>query len=491
MKRLDMKRLLTVFIIILILSFSRQALSQGSEKDTLSISIEEARLIAINNNLEIKLAGLDSRIKDTELGYKEAVFDTILNGEIDYTDDQRTPVSSLYGTKNLTNHYNIGLNKKLTSGTDINIDFTNKREWTDSPYVSMNPYHESQLEINLTQPIGKNFFGLIDRGNIELVKWEIKNAKLDSYIKIENAMISAEKAYWELVLARKEFNIKKEMLKKAIRLFNQYRKELKIGLVETGDVLAAEANMHVRSSELLMASNNEKTAEENLALELNLGSETRLFPTESFPGLVFNTSLIESMRKAFEYRRDYISAKNDIERTKVKLRMKTSSRFPEIDLKATFARNGIDSKYYRAIEDIPGDSNREYSIGIEFKYPLENNAARSGYEKARLEKARAIINLGKVERGIVSNIEERFRDVCVNKLNISHMKRIENLQKGKLHLEEQRFKYGRTNSYTLISYQEDLLKAELATQKAYFNYTVSIVELMGAEDSYLKNIGLD
>jgi len=488
-----MKHLLTLFIIIsFVFSSSGKIFSQEAEKTTtLSVSVNDIRSIAIHNNLDIKLAQLDAKIKGTELSYKEAVFDTFLNGEIGYTDDQLKRASSLSGSKEITTEYNVGLEKKLRSGTDVTVDFTNKRKWTDSSYVSSNPYHASQVEVSLTQPIAKNFFGLIDRGDIEIIRWEIKNADLDSYIKIEDALILAEEAYWKLVLMQEEFKIKKEMLKKAIRFFNQHRNKLKIGLVETGAVLASEANMHVRESDLLMASNELKTAEEVLRLRLNLRNEIKLSPMDKLSYVDFSTDFINSLETAFRNRRDYASKINDIEAENIKLKMKKNSRFPQIDLKATFATNGISSKYYRALEDIFEDSNPKYYVGIEFEYPLENNKANSEYEKAMLENIKAIINLQKTEREIISDIDKRFRNFSLEKTNISKMQRVENLQKGKLLQEEKRFIYARSNSDTLIRYQEDLLNAKLETKRSLFDYRISILDLMGAEDSFLKHIGLE
>lgn len=470
----------------------RISFSQDLEKgEALSISVKETRLIAMQNNLDVKLAQLDSRIKGTELSYKEAIFDTMLSGKIDYTNNQLRPASSIPGSKNITNNYNIGIDKKLRSGTDISLDFTNKREWSNSTFVSTNPYHNSQIEIDITQPVAKNFFGLIDRGNIEIVKEEIKNVELDSYIKIEDAIISAEKAYWNLVLAIEEFKIKKEIFKKAVRLFNQYRHKLKIGLVETGDVLASEANMHVRESDLALASNAVQSAQETLRLSLNLKNKITLFPADKLSGQDFNTTFLESLEAAFKNRRDYMSRKNEVEAKNIKLTMKANSRFPEIDLRATFATNGLSEKYYRAIEGIAEDSNPKYYVGLEFKFPLENNEANSEYEKADLEKTRAIVSLQKTERQLISDVDEAFRKLVVSRADITKMVRVENLQKGKLSQEEKRFKYGRSSSDTLIRYQGDLLNAQLSALRSYFNYRVSMLGLMTAEDSYLKYVGIE
>ena len=485
-------KVLSIIIIIVLLPVSGKIFAQETEKsEVFFIAVNEARSLAISNSFDVKLARLDSQIKGTELSYKKAIFDTILNGKIDYSDDQLKPSSSIPGTKNITNNYNIGIGKKLRSGTDVSIDLTNKREWTNSAFASVNPYHDSTIEIDVTQPIAKNSFGLLDRGDIEIVKWEIKNAELDSYIKIEDSLISAEKAYWKMALAQEEFRIKKQMFKKAVRLFSQYRWKLKVGLVETGDVLASEANMHIRENELLIALNELKSAEELLKLHLNIKKEIKLITISSLSDARFNRNFIESLAMAFENRRDYISIKNDIEAKDIKLEMKSNSRFPEIDLRATFTTNGLDSAYYRAMEGVIEDSNPKYYFGIEFKYPLENNSSNSLYEKAALEKTKAILNLQKREREIISDIDNSFRKFSVNRTSISKMERVQNLQEGKLFQEEQKFKYGRSGSDTLIRYQEDLLNAKLNTQKAYFDYKVSILDLMNAEDSFLKTVGLE
>ena len=294
-----------------------------------------------------------------------------------------------------------------------------------------------------------------------------------------------------MALAQEEFRIKKQMFKKAVRLFSQYRWKLKVGLVETGDVLASEANMHIRENELLIALNELKSAEELLKLHLNIKKEMKLIPISSLSDERFNRNFIESLAMAFENRRDYISIKNDIEAKDIKLEMKSNSRFPEIDLRATFTTNGLDSAYYRAMEGVIEDSNPKYYFGIEFKYPLENNSSNSLYEKAALEKTKAILNLQKREREIISDIDNSFRKFSVNRTSISKMERVQNLQEGKLFQEEQKFKYGRSGSDSLIRYQEDLLNAKLNTQKAYFDYKVSILDLMNAEDSFLKTVGME
>ncbi|MFH1782745.1 MAG: TolC family protein, partial [Candidatus Omnitrophota bacterium] len=377
------------------------------------------------------------------------------------------------------------------TGTDVAIDFTNTREWSDSPYATTNPSHESMGSISLTQPIAKNFFGLIDRGEIEILKYEIQNTGLDSYIKIEDYMVDSEKAYWDLVLAYEKVNIRKEMLERATTLFDQYKKNLEIGLAESGDVLGVEANMHIRESELLIAENDLKSAEELLKVKLNIKNDVTLIPTNTLEAEDIPDDFTENLKIAFNNRRDYLRDKNSIEAKKINLTMKKNSLFPEIDLKATLAQNGIDSKYNQAIQDVIEDSNPKYYVGLTFSFPLENNEAKSERKKADLEKTKAIITLQKTERDIISDVDEKFRSKNIKKQHHSNMEKVLALQEGKLLQEEKKFKHGRSNSDLLIRYQEDLLNAELTSKKSLYDYKVSLVELLESEDYYLKHIGLE
>ncbi|MBU2251784.1 MAG: hypothetical protein KKH25_05955, partial [Candidatus Omnitrophica bacterium] len=60
-----------------------------------------------------------------------------------------------------------------------------------------------------------------------------------------------------------------------------------------------------------------------------------------------------------------------------------------------------------------------------------------------------------------------------------------NIHRKKLDFQIRRLAYGRSNSDTLINYEEDLLRARLSLADNLFNYRVSLIKLDLAENSLL------
>lgn len=482
---------------ITVLTFSVFLLGSGSvkasdpEAGVVYLSLAETIYEAINNNLEVKLARFDASIKATELPFQEAVFDTILKAEVDYTDDRRKKSSTLLGTKTTEANCNLGLSKRLSRGTDIDLDLTNKRGSTDSLFATLNPSYESTLKLSLTQPLGKNRGGLIDRGNIETAKLNIENADSASLDRIEAALATTEKAYWNLVLAYKVLKIKEDMLKWAEELFNLNKERIKTGLVEETDIYASEANLYLRRTELLIAQNDVQSAVKRLKLEMNDSSPAKIIPREELSIEDESIFLESKLREAFARRRDYRRARNNIRAKAIQLEMKANSRWPQMDLIASLARNGLDTQYGTALVDIFEDDNPTYFVGLKFSFPFGNRKARSEYERTSLEKARTLVDIQRLERVIVTDVDERVRAVKVNRERAGQQLRIKDLQKLKLKGEEKKFKYGRSNSDTLIRFQEDLLQAEIAEIESLVDYRKSLVDLELTQNTLLSKWGIN
>ncbi|MCK4325938.1 TolC family protein [bacterium] len=454
------------------------------------LSLVEAIRQAIDNNLDVKLARFDASIKATELTFQEAVFDTILKAEVDYTDDRSKKSSTLLGTETTEANYNLGLSKRLSRGTDIGLDLTSKRESTNSPSATLKTSYESTLELSLTQPLGKNRGGIIDRGNIKVTKLNIENADSESLDRIETALVVTEKAYWNLVLAYRVLKIEEDMLKWAEELLRLNKERIKTGLVEETDLYASEANFHLRQTELLIAQNEVQSAINRLKLQMNESAPAKIIPREELRMGEEEFSLEAKLREAFTHRRDYRRARNDIQAEDIQLKMKANARWPQIDLIGSLARNGLDTQYGTALGDIFEDDNPTYFVGIKFSFPLGNRKARSEHERTSLEKARALVNLQKIERLIVTEVDEKVRAVKVNQDRARQQLKVEELQRLKLKGEEKKFKYGRSSSDTLIRFQEDLLKAEIAAVESLVDYRKSLADLERTQNALLGKWGI-
>ncbi|MDP8259485.1 MAG: TolC family protein [Candidatus Gygaella obscura] len=479
----------TVFIIVGLLlicniSFSEEAVI---EKILFELSLADVSRIAIENNLDIQIAKYDAYIKRTDDLSSRSIYDTIFSASASYKNDELASSSSLAAGKTTTRDYGVGVSKKTSTGTTIGVDLENQRVDTDSSLVSINPSNEASAKFSLKQELGKNFFGLKDRSDIKITKFEILNSDYTSLDKIEDVLLSVQKAYWKLAYLYEELEVRKDMLKKAKKLMTIYDDKYTLGLVEDPDLFAARANVLSRKNELNITKKQLELANSNLLLRLNEENEALdVLTKDKIKFKVCDVDLNESLEQAVLHRRDYARGKNNIKAKNINLVMKKNNLWPEIDLSASLAKNGIDSSYSEALSSINKSDNKEFYVGLTIKIPFENSNARAQLSKARLEKAKYLASLKQIERKILIEINDKITilNSLLNQVDTSVS--IVDLQQQKLAAEEDRFNVGRSSSDILIRYQEDLLNARLSLVGYIYEYELAKIDLLKSEGVLLN-----
>ena len=64
----------------------------------------------------------------------------------------------------------------------------------------------------IEQDLGKNFFGIKDRGDVKVVLIDIESAEYTTLDKIETSIAEVQKAYWDLVLEKELVKVEEEMV---------------------------------------------------------------------------------------------------------------------------------------------------------------------------------------------------------------------------------------------------------------------------------------
>ncbi|MFH2145782.1 MAG: TolC family protein [Candidatus Omnitrophota bacterium] len=485
-----------VFFIIVCFIFLGNLVLAAGAADTLAgreepfaflLSLDEVSQLALENNLDIQIAKYDAYIQRTDIDRVKSVFDAVFTAGLAYEDDQSKSSSTLAGTKNTQANYNIGLSKKFASGTKIGVDLEDKRTFTNSSFSSLSSYHDARAGISLHQPLGNNFFGIIDRGGLKITKKQVENSDIAALDRIEQHLASAQAAYWLLALRCKQLEIEKEMLERAEALYRIFKEKEELGLVEQAELFAAEANVAERNDNVLSVAHEVLVAKNELLLALHEEDLSLKIITQDLGEDVYRAGfdLKSNLTRAVNARRDYLQAKNNIESNKIDLRMKKNALWPEIDLEASFLVNGLEGAQKAAWENVTSDGNSQWYAGVNVNLPLENNFAESDYRRAQLEKARALIVLKKTEHKIFVEITNALDEIKNKTEKIKLNEEIVKLQAKKLAFEEARFNSGRSNTDTLIRYQEDLLAAKLALALALYEYKLAGINLNRSQNVLL------
>ncbi len=469
-------RITIIFFLIVFMASNIFAQINNGEK--LNLSLAEVTKIALENNFDIQLAKYDISISRTSEQSAESIYDTILSADASYKDNQLKQTSAVYGTKTLENEYSVGLSKKAPTGTTISMDMDNTRTWNNGSTATNYLNHESKLSLGLKQELGKNFFGLKDRGNIKINLLDVENSKYINLDKIETLIANVQKAYWDLAKEYEKVSIQEDMVEQAKKLYDLHQEKLKDGLVEKPEAIASEANYEKRKNELKLVKNELSSRINSLKLLLNIEDDGLLITavdTMKINGIIVEQN--DSLKKAIENRRDYKRAHNDVKAKNISLEINKNNIWPEINLNATLAKNGLGDHFKDSATGITAEDNTSVSAGVAVSIPLENNDAKAKLKAAELQKAKAILNLKQVERTIAVDLIDQVRNCNIFKEVAISAENVAKLQEEKLKEEEKRFNVGRSNTDTLIRFQEDLISARGYAVESKHRYFQSLVDL--------------
>jgi outer membrane protein TolC len=413
---------------------SDAALQAEKEVEALYLALDDVLKIAIANNFDIQLAKYDKAIKDTDVGDALSIYDTIVKLEANYTHEELDKTSTLVGQISEDYETNLNLSKKLISGTDVDIDYNFSRTRTDSAFTQINPAEESYIKVSLTQPLLKNILGMNDWGDVRITKIEVANFASETLDEIAEDLADTELEYVGLILVGEMVSIRENAWDEA-KAFNEIvaTKE-EVGSAELTDLYAAKANLKVRKAELLLGRSNRKTTENNLKLLMNIKDDNPgvgISPVDTIDIPDKDILLVPALKVAFDNRRDYKRAMNNIKAKDINVSMKKNERWPQLDLEGSFKMNGVKRSLLGSFQEITNETNTEYYAGVVFSFPLEAREEKSAHDKAKLEKAKALVELKKIERTILLDIES-----MVKKVN-THRERVEELREA---AEFERFK---------------------------------------------------
>ena len=106
------------------------------------LSLDETTEIALRNNFDIQLTKYDTWIARTERNVARSIYDTIFEAQVEYRDDQHKRTSTILGTKTVDNDYNVGLSKKLPTGTTVSVDLDNNRNFNNATFSTSPLTHD-------------------------------------------------------------------------------------------------------------------------------------------------------------------------------------------------------------------------------------------------------------------------------------------------------------------------------------------------------------
>ena len=464
---------------------------------TLEMSLQDVIANTLKNNVSIAIQNFQSQIRKQEIITQEAEFDPNISFDGNATQERQLSAFSVSNPKTNVNtqSFELGFDQKLKLGTQYELKFQNERIETDSFFSKLSPLYSTRFEVNLTQPLLKNFGRDINSSNITIAKNNLDISDFEFKNKVIDVISDVENVYWDLVFSREDLKVQQKSVQRAKDLERRVKAQVEVGTMAPLEILQAQSEVASREEAVIQAQKLIQDNQDNLKNTLNIPFDSpdgmkEIQPLDS-PQFLIETpiSLKDSIRTALMKRPDHLSKKKELDSKNILVKFNENQLYPTLDLVASFGLNGISGESSGIPPPSPFTGNfgrsqdrlfsGDYSTwegGLLFKYPLGNRAAKSRLTATKLAAAQLLMDIKDLEKTIVLEVREAARQINTDKKRVQAARIARKLAEETLSAEEKKFEVGLSTSFRVLEFQTDLAEQQSKELKAIIDFNKSKIK---------------
>jgi outer membrane protein TolC len=454
-----------------------------SAGESLPLQLKEAIRMAVEKNLDVRAELYNPAQFEADINRNRAIYDPQLTLQTSFTDSTTSTASNTSGrdSESLSYLINSSISRLFWTGATAAINFNNSYSSTNST-LSMPNYWQTGLGASISQPLLKN-------SGREATEVAINVSRLSKFASMErfNARLLAtvtqvRNEYYKLHSLREESEVKKVSLELARKILTDTQARVKAGVLPAMEILNAEFGVVSREKDLIDAERAVIDQVDVLKLLLQVDGKVSDLRTIDLPTrdrLEFSED--DGIRKAVG-RPDIRELKHNLEIAELNTRVFSAKTRPDLSLTASASLTGLDSTYQRNLDKTFTFDYPVWSIGLNFVYPLGNNAAENDYRKSRLKTEQTALQIRSLEEGAANEVRAAIRAITTG------FKQIEVADRGTAFAEERLRSFIRKNEVGLATTKDVLdVENDLATSKS--NQIKAVVAYANALTRYWQVTG--
>jgi outer membrane protein TolC len=480
------------------------------------LSIDDAARLALEQNLGIRIQRFDPQIQDTGVALARSSWNPNVTSTFARNSQTQQPTSSLAGGAtsilNGTTQTAIGLNQILPWGGTYSATWNSSRFTSTNLFQSYSPQLGTNLNLQYTQPLLRNF-------DIDQIRQQVATSKKSRELSdiqlqtvITQTLRSVKNAYWDLVYAINNFKAQQQSLALSQQSLKDNQKRVEIGTLAPIDIVQSQAEVANNEQGVIVADAQIKQAQDNLRA-LILDPAAADFWTVSFDptdAATYSEQAVDidaAVRNALDKRTDVRSAKNSIEQSDINIKFYRNQIKPDVnaniqyistaaggtqlsqvDLAAAAAGAAINRSvvsergFGSVLGDVLQNQYPNWTVGVSIGYPLGANTAHANLARVRLEYDQSQAQLKNLQLLVASQVRTVGRSVQTNQKRVQAARASRELQEKKLEAEEKKLAAGMSSTFLVLQAQRDLALARTTEVQAVSDYNKSLVDFQAVQE---------
>lgn len=538
---------LTISLFLVFSNYPARAQEMKKERNSqsLSLTLEDAVLMALKRNRDLKIKILDPKMKKTAIEERKAIFDFDLSIHLDRKEAETNmtkselknqsdtldlfqdmlnqadrvdeyPQIAEFINKNLpedterkikTNEGIINLSKFFSTGTKLELELKSQyldketnRLYSDGNSPPTNSTSKNTLtsyttsgSLTLTQSLLK---GRGRKVNLSLVKQSEVDRQISIYELRQYVMGLVEgvqKTYWDLVLAKETLNIRQKSLELANRQLIETEERIRIGKQAESEIVTAQAEVASEKEKLIDVVSD--MAQKKLDFILFLNPETDILwdqniqlttPPEPIEMEIGN--IHQHIATSLKLRPDINQAYLNLQKGDLEVVRTKNGTLPRLDFFLTLKSMANGSEFPSSLNEF---DNTDYKAGIVLSRPLGNREAKSQIHRANLQRLKYQESMEYLKQKIQVEVRKAIIEIERYREKIIASQANRKKQAEKLKVEQEKFRLGRSTNLMVFQAQRDLIEAEVNEVTAIINQIKTFIDLHMVKGTLLEQWSLD
>ena len=485
------------------------------------ISLDEAVRLALQNNERIFVERESLVSAGAAIEGAEGAYDPILGAEAGWNEGRLPENSAFAGapvgelaTESEFSEGIVSLEQLLPTGGRFAVFAGADRFETDGRFALLSPSYGTRAGVEFRQPL------LRDR-SIDVARFRVRAAATDRdgaaaslAAELADTVALVEQAYWLLVAAHREVQVRDEAVRLAQEQLNETQVRIETGTAPELEIAQPRAELERRRGELI-AARETATRSGNRLKRLILRDDDpslwsdRLVPEIGAEPEIAAVDLLASMDRALASRPEIARSSAFVERRRLESALAGDAIRPRLDAVVSYDRYGLAGDRNPAGEDggnLPpeldgdlGDSADllhdgdldDKRVALVFSIPLGNREARAGAAIAKSAERQAEAELARLRKAIRTEVLDAAASVDTAGQRIEAARSARDAARIQLDSERDRYGAGMSTNFLVLTRQNDLARAWLDEIAAQTDYRRAETELARVSGGLLEARGIE
>ena len=325
------------------------------------------------------------------------------------------------------------------------------------PNLSTNnfKYYAPSIEIQIAQPILRDFFGKLDMYPIKDAEYQLTIAKLKRIIDDNSVLTSYQKIYYQWIMSTKLIKLYDEMIREAKAFENQIYKRYTSGVIDND----AYQNARRQTLKYREARNKSELILKKIIRNIQFFiPEENVEPNEDDWETMLETSInakinvvpfLESAQGQMAYQLKL--------RSEYALSIMKNNSLPDLSIVGSVSLSTLDdSGYFNSFSTM---TNVEYFVGLMFSYPIGGRDAKAKMEDAYNALTAVTADFDRVNRDFDVQIGTYYDEFEAYKKMLEDKKLEVQALASRVRTQNERFRQGRLPVDEIINARLDLVNA--------------------------------